>query len=490
MSLNLASLAAGYQGYAQETQRLADEDRRAKSSARADQDAAFQEEARNRQRIDWKEADRIKAADKQDLADLNAVDAAPPAAPAGPAGVADAAATQTGAAPAQAGIPKARSINDILSRQAELLRRKSERGDLSVKDYTQTLQAINTMRAEGVNEALRSFSAGDYEGGISAFNQIGQHKGARIVKGEQGSTKINGQDVPTHFVTIANPDGSRTTVDSAKAQYQLMDLNSQLAHGDRARQTDMQATQHAEQIKLGREQLTQSAKDAAAGRSLQAQSMRIQLDQYAASTPLGQITAMGKALGRPLTTDEIENRLGVSRIPRAVEMQVAGLMKESDVDSTAMAKAIASPEGINPTAATTFQKNAAIRNERLNQLLNPYSGSRRAAQPEADPLGLNKAQPGGVTVPNPLQEQGQPVIRPAAGVAAAKAAAPSGPPIPAGAIDVRGDTILASLRRSTNAIDMNNPANLDTIMKLGKARNDRLAQLQQNYGPNAILFAE
>ena len=460
-----------------------------RAGSRADQDAIFQEEARNRQRGDWKEADHIKAADKQDLADVNGA-ATASAAGAGAAGVNGAVSAVDPQAPM--GIPKPRDFNGVLARQAELLRRKSERGDLGMKDYAQGMQAINTLRGEGVDEALRSFSAGDYEGGINAFNQIGQHKGARIIKGETGSTKINGMDVPTHYVTIANPDGSRTVVDSAKAQYQLMDLNSQMAHVDRARQTDMQGTQHAEQIKLGRDTLTQHAKDAAQGRALQAKGMQIQLDQYQASTPLGQITAMGKALGRPLTTDEVENRLGVSRIPRAIEMQVASLMKESDVESSAVAKAIASPEGINPTAAGTFQKNAAIRNERLSQLLAPYSGSRRSSQ-AADPLQLNSPKAGGTTVPNPMaRSEGHipAVLTPAAGVAAAKAATTGATTMPKGAIDVREDTVLASLSRSTQAMDMNDPANVQAIMAIGKARADRLTQLQQNYGPNAILFAD
>lgn len=486
MSFNFAGVAAGYRGYADETQRLADEDRRAKAELRAQQDAAFQEEARGRQRTDWSEQDRIKAADKRDLATVNAkydTDAgastsaadlalakqqandeqtqaqigATLAAPAEPTIAAPAAPVDsvvTGAAPAwaqpagvtsakadspvlepavaeklrelapPAGMPKPRNFNDALAKQADLLRMKSERGDLKLQDYAQGMQLINTMRSEGVNDALKAFSAGDYQGGMAAFNQTGAHRGGRILSGAEGVTQINGQDVPTHFVTIANADGSQTVVDSAKAQYQLMDLNAQLSHVDRARQTNMMATQHADSIAVQREQLAQSAKDAKAGRDLQAQQLQLTKLQFDASTPLGKINSMSAALGQKLSTDQIENLLGVSKIPRAVEMQVQSLMKENDTDSQAMARAIASPEGISPAAATTFQKNAAIRNAKLGQLLQPYSGSAgkgEAGASAADPAGISAALAQGASAPATTAPSAS-VLQPAGGVRAALSA--------------------------------------------------------------------
>jgi hypothetical protein len=564
MGLSLAGVAAGYQGYANETARLAEEDRRAKAEQRAEQDASFQEESRGRQRTDWQEQDRIKADRKRDIAAVNAkydgaadagsgaadqalaqqqvkddqtqaqIDAAQ-AAPADPTVAAVSAAPAapadsivTGAAtpawakaagvtsakpdsvvqdPAiaaklrdlapPAGVPKPRSFNDTLAKQSELLRLAADRGDLKPQDYAQGMQLLNTMRTEGVNDALKAFSAGDYQGGMDAFNQIGKNRGSRIVSGAEGVTKINGQDVPTHFVTIANPDGSQTVIDSARAQYQLLDLNSQLAHVDRARQTDMQARQHADQIALGRDQLAQSAKDAAAGRSLQAQQLQLTRMQFDASTPLGKINSMSAALKQPLSTDQIENLLGVSKIPRAVELQVQSLMKENDTESQAMARAIASPEGMNPAAAATFQKNAAIRNGKLNQLLQPYSGgAAKAGGASADPLNLN-GQLRGTIVPNPLLAPAaapaaaapQPVLRQPAGLQAAVAAAPVpvGTVTEGGGVNVVNDPILTSLRKTIGGIDMQDPKNLDVITKFGKARNDRIAQLQANYGTTKLI---
>jgi hypothetical protein len=292
---------------------------------------------------------------------------------------------------------------------------------------------IDQFEKQGVNDALDLASQGRYAEAMDKFNSTGNMTGARLIDGAEGSTKINGVDSPTHLLTIANPDGSRTTIDTTKARYQLLDINNQLAHQDRARQTEMQGKQHADQIALGRDQLAQHAKDAAASRGLQAQALQLQLKQFNATTPLGQITSMGEALGRPLTRDEIENRLGLSRIPRAVELQVQSLMKENDTEAAAMAKAIASPEGMNPNASATFQKNAAIRNAKLGQLLAPFSpAGTRSKAASADPLGLNGALNGaGTTVPNPI-DAGTPAAAPVGGlqsaVAAGKAAQIPEPP--------------------------------------------------------------
>lgn len=458
MGLSAAGLAAGYAGYAAAERQSKEDDRLAKAAARADADAAFQEETRARQRDDWKEQDRKKADDKADVEAANLKFDGPPGAGANavqkqaqaavreafeaPEGVSAGAVEQppapakldsvvTAATPSWAnsakasgkqvldleqqpldmgkagGMPKPNDFNNTLAKAAYRLQRKADRNDLSAEEYARGSAFLDQMKRQGITDALELMSQGRYDEALDKYNSTGSMSGARVVSGEEGSTKINGQDTPTHFVVIQNKDGSRTTMDVAKARYQLMSMSEQLGHQDRSKQLSMQA----EQVQLSRDQLTQHTKDAAAARGIQLQGLRLQQQQFEASTPLGQITAMGKALGRPLTGDEIENRLGLSRIPRAVEMQVASLMKENDTDTQAMAKAVASPEGINPAAAATFQKNAAIRNERLRQLLTPYSGGGRGAASPAlsDPLNLRQqsgAPSGGVTVPNPMPPDG------------------------------------------------------------------------------------
>lgn len=528
MGINIGGMAAAYRGFTDEQRRIEDDERRREADARAKQAADFAEEVRSRERKDWREADRIKAEDKADLAAVTAkyqqqvaqgaaaADAASPTANAsaplagGPppvdgdlAGAPDVApAPDAAGVPAKpAGLPKARNFNAILDIQSEVLRNKAARGTLSVQDYAQGMKLVNTMRDEGVNEALKRINAGDYEGGMDAFNRVGQHGNARIVKGEAGTTKINGQDVPTHHLVIANPDGSRTEIDSAKAQYQLMDLNSQLAHMDRSRQLTSQEKYQGDSLKLQRDQLAQHAADSAAARGLQREQIALHRAQIDAATPLGQITAMQKALGRPLNPDEIENRLGLSKIPRAVELQVQDLLKQNEAEAQILAKAIASPEGVNPAAQSTFDKNAAIRSARLRQLLEPFStkqgGSSGASGTagtdggSADVLGFRAAQ--GVPSAPPAAPVQTGALKAAGGVRAPTPAPAASAPqtaLPPGTVDVREDTVLASLRRSIAALDANDPANLDTIMKLGKARNDRIDQLQANYGAWAKLITD
>jgi hypothetical protein len=503
MGINVGGMAAAYQGFMGEQRRFEDDERRRQADVREKQASDFAEEVRNRDRKTWKEQDRIEAEDKADLASVSekyrkqaeqsaaAADAAsaasdntanasappaggPPPVDAALDGAADAAPAATAAAapaPARpAGLPKARSFNDVLGMQTELLRNKAARGTLSAKDYAQGMSMLNAMRDEGVNEALKRISAGDYEGGMDAFNSVGQHGNARIVKGEAGTTKINGQDVPTHNLVIANPDGSRTTIDSALAQFQLMDLNTQLAHMDRSRQMNSQEKYQNANLQLQRDQLDLSAKNAAASQALQREQLGLHREQLAAGTPLGQITAIQKALGRKLSTDEIENRMGLSKIPRAVELQVQSLLKAADTDSTAVAKAIASPEGLNPAASALFSKNAALREIKLSELLAPYNG-KGGATVSADPLGLRAPAPA-------PQQQPAPVLRAPGGLQATPAAGQAAPRVPT--VTATGMPIAERDRQIDLWNERVGGANMTRKAALDERQADALANFDEN----------
>lgn len=62
--------------------------------------------------------------------------------------------------------------------------------------------------------------------------------------------------------------------------------------------------------------------------------------------------------------------------------------------------------------------------------------------------------------------------------------------VPEGSVDVRNDTVVASLRKSLTASIKSKPDDAATIQKLGKALNDRLAQLQEKYGSRTNLITE
>jgi len=480
MSFNWGGVAAAIQGAdAAQRQRKDDERRDAaearatRADERADQAAAFEEEARGRQRTEWKETDRIKDADKadrdavakefdakaaalqtgagaQDVADAQqqvaadkqqaAIDAAlappsdllPGAAAAAPAPAASV--VKTGAstkpswatpAPAAAdtsgspkldpavaaklqanagGIPQAQDFNDSLDRQLAFLRRKSARGDMKPEEYAASATVLDRLKNEGVNDALALMAQGRYDEAMKRYNSVGTMRGAAIIKAEEGTTKINGEDVPTRFVTVRNPDGSRTTMDVAKAQYQLLDMNTQLQHADRAN-TRRDANTHADRTyELQKKEADQRAKDAAASRSLQARQIAI----AEANTPSGQLLAAEKALGRKLTPEEKATKLGFDTLPPQTRAQLNSLLKEVEGISSAMNKSQAEGTWDEKTAgAQQLMQRQGVLNVQIKQLLNKQgNGSGKA---DADPLGLLS--------PPPAQKGGAP----------AAAAAPASP---------------------------------------------------------------
>jgi len=477
MGINWAGIGIGYQAATDELRRQADDERRTK-------DAAFQEESRGRTRTEWKEQDRIRAADKQDLADVNAefdakktqqqapgitdqdvaaakeqvaadntqaaidaalaapveqlpgVGAAPASLgknPAAPSWLTTKPAVDTSGSPkldpavaakvqkmaAPGGMPAAHNFNDALDRQLEVMRRKSARGDMSPEDYAQKSQAVQRIRDEGIHDALQLMAQGRYGDALDRYNSVGAMRGAALVKGEEGTTTINGQTMPTHLVTIRNADGTRTQMDVTKAQYQLMDFNSQLQAGDRARTLDQSATQHADSVTLSREQMAQQARENAANRAMEARRLALTQSQFEANTPFGRIRATEKALGTPLSASQRAAMLGVDTLRPEVRAQLSSLLKQQEGIETSINKAQA--DGTwqpDSQGAKEMQTRSAVLNQQVSDLLGKQSTV-------ADPLGLRSPGPAGAgTVPNPV-------------AGAAPASTPSGGAVPhAGGLDL------------------------------------------------------
>ena len=421
MGLNVLGLAAGYQGFQDEQRRIKDDEQRAKAGQRQEQDALFQEEMRTRQRKEWARIDQNQALDEADLLELRErLDKEPqesqptrlvPLA-AGlqktpvdklPAEVAsvrklDALKAETpmqasgnsmppvnnGAnkppiIPAVGGIPQPRNFNSVLDMQREVLNRRLARGTLSAQDYGQSVAALNKMKSEGIHQALELMADGDYQGGVDAYNAIGRMRGARMVEGKPGVTKLeSGQEVPTHFVTIKNADGTRTTMDVARARYQLLDFDRQLVHQDAAAKNQMQRDQHTDQVKLGYAKLDQESKATAASQGTQARQLALMQQKFYAETPAGMIAAREQALGRKLTEDQKATILGIDLMPQATKMQVASLLKEQDQLAQTMSKAMAdgswqqtikNKDGDEVTNPLLVKQSAL--NLQLRSLLNP-----------------------------------------------------------------------------------------------------------------------
>ncbi|MDQ1817288.1 hypothetical protein RBA41_28680 [Massilia sp. CCM 9210] len=484
---NWSGMAAGFKGYqdgeraiADEERRKADEARRVKADARADTEAAFQEEARSRQRYDWNEVDRIKAADKKDMAEIRgqlakeaeaAHGEASPAEALGPApadniqaeidkamappadmlpGVAARPASmvknpgalslapmaQSAAGPlatlpapkkmgvigTQAGTVHKGDFNSALEVQTAFLRRKNARGDLSLEELAQKQGLLTKMKNEGIADALSLMGQGRYDEAMEAYNAAGAMKGARLVKGEPSVTKINGEEHPTHMVTIRNRDGSEVTMDVAKARYQLLDFETQLAQSARAGQSAMQREHYQGTREDNKAARAQQARDSAAGRAIQMAHLNMSREQHAQSTPLGQIQAKEKALGRQLSPVERAALLGVDTMNPATRAQLGSLLKEQDQISAAMTKSQAegtwAPE--SPGARSLHTRSAM-----LNQQVSDLLGGARAP---ADPLNLNGPAKGAAPAAAPpaaVQGLAPSALKAPAGVRAAAAPKPS-----------------------------------------------------------------
>lgn len=550
MSINWNGIGIGFMAAKEQQRRDAEDEQRVTDNAQKVKDNAFQDELRGRQRTEWKETDRIKAADKADIADVNAqyagkatqpttgasaddvataqkavaadkltanidsiLDAPPadplpgttpapsmaklpdaptwanpkqaaatadssstdtsattapaavavaaaaaPAAPAAqatpvattapvlaaPSGVAAAPApvvTTTAVAPidtsnspkldpavaakvqvlAQAKGLAAHDFNDSLAMQQELIRRKAARGDMTPEDYATKTTMLKRMQTEGINDAVNLMAQGRYDEAMQAYNSAGSMKGAKVVKAEQGTTKINGQDVPTNFVTIRNADGTNTVMDATKAQYQLLDLNTQLQHADRARTFDQSDKQHTDTLKLQREQLAQSAKDAAAGRSIQMAQLRQSAAQFNASTPFGQIASIELAMGGKMTPEQRAQKLGIDTMNPAARAQLNSYLKQQDAISGAMNKAQADgtwqPES---QGAKDMNLRSAMLNQQVSDLLIKVNQGPKAG---ADPLGILPATqarggtPSSAAAPGAApQAARQPVLTPVGGI--------------------------------------------------------------------------
>lgn len=426
MGLNVAGLAAGYQGFQDEQRRIKDDEQRAKAGQRQEQDALFQEEMRNRQRKDWARNDKNQALDEADLLELREhldkaqqesqatrlvplaaglqktpvdklpvevasvrkLDALKAEAPMQASGnvmpPVNTGTNKPPIIPAVGGIPQPRNFNSVLDMQSEVLNRRLARGTLSTQDYAQSVAAINKIKSEGIHQALELMADGDYQAGVDAYNTVGRMRGARVVEGKPGVTKLsNGQEVPTHFVTIQNADGTRTTMDVARARYQLLDFDKQLIHQDAAAKNQMQRDQHADQMKLSYTKFDQESKAAAAALGAQARQLALMQQKFYAETPAGMIAAREQALGRKLTDDQKATMLGIDLMPQALKMQVSSIMKEQEQLAQTINKAMADgswqplikgdkdDKGIpNPLLV---RQNAL--NGQLSSLLNPKASS-------------------------------------------------------------------------------------------------------------------
>ena len=170
------------------------------------------------------------------------------------------------------GVPQPRNFNSILDQQLELLNRQVSDGRVSPQEYAANVKNINAMKQEGVHEALDLMAQGQYQEAMDKFNSVGVRRGVQFVSAKDGTTMVDGVEQPTKLVTLRAPDGSTSVTDVTQARYQLMNIDQQLTHADKAANTAMLAGYHG---KMG-DYYAQQAKTQEQWRADQASNFRMQ----------------------------------------------------------------------------------------------------------------------------------------------------------------------------------------------------------------------
>jgi hypothetical protein len=171
-------------------------------------------------------------------------------------------------------------MGNVLDMYAHSLEAAARKGDVGAEGYVKTRAFLDTMKKEGVTQAIDAFARGDYDGGMALYNGLGQMNGARVVGAEEGTTVLpTGQTVPTRRVTIANADGSRAVVDTTLDRYKMIGLEKQVEMMDKAAAQESLGEYHtgmAEAAKQNADTQEQYRKDQATNAS-RANEVRLQV---------------------------------------------------------------------------------------------------------------------------------------------------------------------------------------------------------------------
>jgi hypothetical protein len=173
-------------------------------------------------------------------------------------------------------------------------------GRVSPQEYAANVKNINAMKQEGVHEALDLMAQGQYQEAMDKFNSVGVRRGVQFVSAKDGMTPIDGVQQPTKLVTLRAPDGTISTTDVTQARYQLMNIDQQLTHADKAANTAMLAGYHG---KMG-DYYAQQAKTQEQWRADQASNFRMQRQEEQEK-----IDALKNGQQAPLWDDKARARL-------------------------------------------------------------------------------------------------------------------------------------------------------------------------------------
>lgn len=332
-------------------------------------------------------------------------------------------------------------------------------------------KAINAMQREGMDEAISLMHQGRFEEAAAKFDGVGESKFGKIVDAKDGVFKQGKTSVPTKIVTVQDANGNTRIIDTAQTMFQQQEIGKVIEQAQKERDVDVREQHGKDSLQVTRDgqKLTHDIAQQQLG--ISRESLNLQRQNQKNLTPSEQLGQLEAALGRPLTPDEKMTKLGVDKYSQTDRTAIQSLIKSQEQVSTAMFKAQADGtwQADSQGAKTLMEKNAALA-LKINAITDKYQTEDSKAK-KADPLEILKTP-----MPAP---PGSDAKKAAAGIQTAPQQTPANTN---GSVSISGDPVLTALAEQMKQLDANDPANMEAVIAIGKARAARLDQLQAKYG--------
>jgi hypothetical protein len=390
---------------------------------------------------------------------------------------------------------------------------------------------------EGINDAVQLLAQGDNEGAMRRFNENGDMKDWHVQSSVDGVFDHAGVKIPTKIVTVQAADGTTRTVNTAQTLVQNQLIDAIVTQAQKGVTMDDTRTD----AKTGRKIQQQNADTQEAFRADQAENMREQR-RLQQETIDGKYSTPAPIWGKEDDTFLKEQYSGKDEVTGAKTFDGEGLQFAKQVavarsrfnggdSATASAYALAADANLKAQAKGDPVKLRELRAAALQKLASAaparsstggaewdarsvagmapeIQADRRATierelanatnpahiaglKRELDALPAPTAAPAAAVRPAAAPATARPVAAPAAVAPAQQSGMQAGHiNMSDGSVDVRNDTVIATLRKALAGVDANNPNNTDTMMKLGTAMNQRVEALQANYGPATPLITQ
>lgn len=409
---------------------------------------------------------------------------------------------------------------DYLIRRAQI---DAQHGDTDGKALINLYKMQETNKQEGLTDAIKMLHSGDEEGAMRRYNTTGDSKDWHVQSSVDGVFKSGGVDLPTKIVTVQNVDGTIRTINTAQAMIQNQAIDKMLSQGQKAEEMSEKREDNA-----GNRKIRQQQADTQEGyRSDQGDHMRRQDDANSnVRAPVWDKDADKLVVDAYTVKDPVSGDSSMDAPGLQFAKQVAVKMSQSNGGDTvsAIGFAVQKDNQLKAQAKGDLVKLGELRQQALSALRpaptqeqsttnsapnsaewNARNSASRAAAPsredgrrailqqelasEKDPQNIaalkrevSRLGPVDSTAP---ATTAAPVVKVSA-PAPSRISAPAGglpKPKPAdGSVYIGDDPVLTSLKKSLAGIDASDPRNVQQMMALGQAKNDRMVALQDKYG--------